>query len=285
MSAQGQRRKGFVVSIVGLILVILGVLWLAVIFPALDKLPTDYERTLYFDGNFTVLNPATQSMDFFLIEQIIDQKGNGTEDGALLIHEKRTIFRTDTTPPTDISFIYGDESTLAVNRHTLKFVPDIDERHREGYWGPPRGLGKGDTFDLYHDGANRALTARYVRDDTFRGMKVAIFQIQEGNISRGDNTYLDVSLTLTIHSKSGTVVNQDSTTITSIDMGGPGGPVQVQISNVWYAERTIVDLMDTARDAGKMLMWFEDVIPWVLIGLGAFMVVIDTVFLGRRKAA
>lgn len=287
MATQSQGRKGFVVSVVGLILVILGVLWLAVIFPALDKMPADYERTLYFDGDFTVLNPATQSMVNFPIEQILEQKATGTQDGALLIHEKRTVENAVTGD--DLSAYYGDESILAVDRHTLKFATDIDERDRAGYWGPPRGLGEGDTFDLYHDGADEALTARYVKDETFREMKVVVFQIQEGNIAIGTDPtshlplLLDVTLTLTIDPKTGTVVNQDSTTTTSIDMMGT--KVSVQISNVKYAERTIVDLMDVAEDAGKMLMWFESVIPWVLIGLGAFMVVIDTIFIGRRKAS
>jgi hydrogenase maturation factor len=289
MAAEKQRRRGFVVSIVGLILVILGVLWIAVIFPALDKIPTDYARTYYFDGNFTVLNPDTQSMDFFPIEQILAQKANGTQGGALLIHEKRTVLRTDTTPPTDISLMYGDESTLAVDRHTLKFVTDIDERHRTGYWGPPRGLGKGDTFDLYNPGANKPLTARYEKDDEFRGMKVVIFKIQEGNITIGTDPtshltlLMDTTITLTIDPKTGTVVDQDSTTTTSMDMMGTKVPVQ--ISNIRYAESTIVDLMDVAKDAQRSLLWFETVIPWVLIGLGAIMVIIDAAFISKRKAA
>lgn len=287
MATTSRGRKGFLVSVVGLILVVLGVLWLAVIFPALDKIPTGYERTFYFEGDFTVGPPGNSTS--FPIEQIIHQKGSGTKDGALLIQEKRTVFRTDTTPPTDISFRYGDESTLAVDRHTLKFATDIDERNRSGYWGPPRGLGEGDTFELYHDGAGKPLTARYVREETFRGMRVVVFQIQEDNIARGTDPtsglplLLDVRLTLTIDPKSGTVVNQDSTTTTSMSMMGQEIPVQ--ISNVRYAERTIGELLDVARDAQRSLLWFEAVIPWVLVGVGAFMVVIDTLFIGRRKVA
>jgi len=284
MATEKKGRRGFIVSAVGLVLVILGVLWVAVIFPSLDKMPTDYERTLYFDGDFTVLDPATQSVISFPIEQTLAQKATGTEDGALLIHEKRTIINTAIN--VDVSNVYGDESTLAVDRHTLKFVPTIDERGRTGYWGPPRGLGKGDSFDLWNDGAQKPLPVKYVRDDEFRGMKVVIFETDEGNITitdpRSQTTLLfDINLQLTIDPKTGTVVDQDSTSTTSMSV--MGNKVPVQISNVRYAEENIVDLMDVAKDAQNMLLWFETVIPWVLIGVGAILVIIDTLFLSRRK--
>jgi hydrogenase maturation factor len=288
LGAERQRRRGFVVSIVGLILVILGVLWVAIIFPALDKMPTDYARTYYFDGNFMVVDPATQLMESFPIEQILEQKANGTQDGALLIHEKRTILRTDTNPATDISSIYGDESTLAVDRHTLKFVPDIDMMHRTGYWEPPRGLGKDNSsFDLWNPGANEPLTAEYMQTEDFRGMKVVLFRIDAGNITlpgaeSSVTLYYKTTIDLLIDPRTGTVVDQDSVSITSLD---PMGSMPVQISNVRYAETTIVDQMDVAKDAQRMLLWFETVIPWVLIGLGAIMVIIDAAFISRTKAA
>jgi len=285
MASQKKAKKGFVVSIVGLILVILGVLWLAVIFPWMDKVPTDYARDFYFDGNFTVMNPATQQMDTFPIEQVIVHEATGTQDGALLIHEKRTVENAATE--TDISAVYGDESTLAVDRHTLKFVPEIDERGRTGNWGPPRGLGEGDTFDLWNPGANKPLAVKYVEDDVFRGMNVVLFRIDETNIPIGTNPvtqmdmYLSTIIDLTIDPKTGTVVDQDSVTTTSMDMMGQKIPVQ--ISNVRYADQTIDDLMDVAKDAQGMLLWFETIIPWLLIGIGAVMVVIDTLFLGRKQ--
>jgi Porin PorA len=272
---------------VGLVLVILGILWITVIFPSLDKVPTSYERTYYFEGNFTVLNPATQSMDFFPIAQTLAQQANGTQDGALLIHEKRTVLRTDTIPSTDISLIYGDESTLAIDAHTLKFMPSIDERHRTGYWGPPRGLGKDkSSFDLWNEGAQEPLTARYLEEVEFRGMKVVLFRIDEGNITITDpQTHLPLMMSTTINlwidPRTGTVVDQDSTTTTSMDIAG--NIVPLQISNVRYAESTIVDLMGVAKDAARSLFLFTTVVPWVLIGIGVVLVIIDTIFIGRRR--
>jgi hypothetical protein len=43
--------------------------------------------------------------------------------------------------------------------------------------------------------------------------------------------------------------------------------------------------MDVAKDAQRALFWMETVIPWVLIGIGAIMVIIDAAFISTRKAA
>jgi hypothetical protein len=283
MASQKKAKKGFIVSVVGLILVIIGVLWLAVIFPWMDKVPTDYGHTYYFDGSFQFF---TQQGNLTIpIAQTLAQEATGTEGNALLIHEVRTVKNAITQE--GLGPEYNDESTLAVDRHTLEFVPEIDERGRTGQWGPPRGLGEGDSFDLWNEGAHKPMAAKYVEDYEFRGMKVVLFRIDETNIPIGTNPatqmdmYLSTIIDLTIDPKTGTVVDQDSVTTTSIDMMGQKIPVQ--ISNVRYAEQTIVELMDVAKDAQNMLLWFETVIPWLLIGVGGIMVVIDTLFLGRKQ--
>ena len=283
MVSQKKAKKGFIVSVVGLILVIIGVLWLGVIFPWLDKVPTDYGHTYYFDGSFQFF---TQQGNLTIpIAQTLAQEATGTEGNALLIHEVRTV--NNAIIQEGLGPEYNDESTLAVDRHTLEFVPEIDERGRTGQWGPPRGLGEGDSFDLWNEGAHKPMAAKYVEDYEFRGMNVVLFRISETNIPIGTNPatqmdmYLSTIIDLTIDPKTGTVVDQDSVTTTSIDMMGQKIPVQ--ISNVRYAEQTIVELMDVAKDAQNMLLWFETVIPWLLIGVGGVMVVIDTLFLGRKQ--
>jgi len=286
MSAQSGRR-GTIVCVVGIVLVILGVIWSTVIFPSLSKVPTDLDKTLYFDGNFTVPDQATGSMVTFPIEQILQQNGNGTQDGALFVHEKYTVKNAATGD--DISAYYGIEQTLAVDRKTLEIVTNIDEQHRSGYWGPPKGLGEGDTFDLWNPGAYRALKATYVKDDTFRGLKVVIFQIDAKDISLGNDTQtqlpllMDTVINLTIEPKTGVVADEDALTTTSLSMGGQKVPVV--ITYVRYAERTIVDLVDTANDARGKLLLAETVIPWVLGGVGAILVLIGLMLMTRKRGA
>ena len=290
MAAEGKPKKRFIVSIVGLLLVILGVVWITAILPAIDKVPLDYDREYHFVGNFTVTNPLTQEVDEFPVRIHREWEANGTADGALLIHEVRTVINTETGD--DISAIYGDESTLAIDRRTREFVTDVDERGREGYWSPPPRLGVGDTFELYHPSARGPLPANVVREEDFRGLKVLVIEISGENIPLGpdpqsgmDNYLTKAEITMLVEPSSGTVVDEHSLVVRSLDMTGLGlGIEEVYRSVVVYAEETIVDLMDTAKSARTMLLWFRTIIPWLLIGLGAVMVLIDVLVLPRIQA-
>lgn len=282
----GGNRWGAVLSLAGVVLVIIGILWLNLIFPALAKMPTDYARTYYFEGSFSVLNAATQSMDTFPIQQALAQEATGTQNGALLIHEKRTVKNAVTGD--DLSAYYGDESTLAVDRKTLKFVKELDERERYGYWAPPRGLGEGDSFEIWNPSVNKPLTASYVRSQEFQGLKVVVFRIEASDVSVGTHPQTQLPLlvsttvNLLIEPKSGTVVDQTAITKVSMDMGVQKVPVQ--IANVKWTQGTINEMVDVAKSADTKLLWFETIIPWLLVGLGAVLLIIGVVFMVRKRA-
>jgi len=276
MAAQRKGLRGYrliILAVVGAVLVIFGALWMSVIFPSLDKVPTDYENTYYFEGTFSVMNPATMGMDSFPVEQTLKQEAVGTQDGALLIHEVRTVTNAETGE--DISAVYGDEGTLAVDRSTLEFQQEIDEAGRRGQWGPPRPLTAGDSYDLWHPGALQPLTATYLRSEDFRGLGVFVFEINEADINIGTEPQSGFPLLLTttitqwVEPASGTVVYNDSITTTSVDYMGQKIPVQ--ISELRYTEGTIAGMMDTARSAKWMLLWFRTLVPWIAIGFGCFL--------------
>ncbi|UCC61107.1 MAG: DUF3068 domain-containing protein [Dehalococcoidia bacterium] len=277
MAAQSKGLRGYrliILAVVGAVLVIFGALWMSVIFPALDKVPTDYGNTYYFEGTFSVINPATMGMDSFPVEQTLTQEAVGTQEGALLIHEVRTVANSATGE--DISSVYGDEGILAVNRSSLEFQQEIDEAGRRGQWGPPRPLAEGDSYDLWHPGAGKPLTANYMRSEDFRGLGVLVFKIDEVDIDIGTEPQSGVPLLLSttikqwVEPSSGTVVYNESITTTSVDFMGQKMPVQ--ISELKYTEGTIAGMMDTARSAKWMLLWFRTLVPWIAIGFGCFLV-------------
>ena len=287
-----KQRKGLrgyrtiILSLVGAALAIFGALWIAVIFPSLDKIPTNYEKTLSFDGAFTIANPATQSLDTIPITQTLEQKAIGTEGNVLLIKEVRKV--TNSATGTDLSAIYGSESTLAVDRHTLAFVSNLGDMPREGQWAPPKGLGEGDSFLIWNPAAYRALEAKYVSSEQFRGLDVVVFKIYEKNLLLGPdprannlNAYLSTEIILKIEPASGTVVDQNAVTTMSYDMPMMG-KVPSFISNVKYAESTITDLMNTARSASWLLLWFRTLIPCITIGFGAILVISCAVLVAVR---
>lgn len=291
MAAKTKRRglRGYriiILALVGAALAIFGALWTALIFPSLDKIPVDYAKTLNFDGTFMVANPATQSLDTIPITQTMEQEATGTEGNVLLIKEVRKV--TNSATGTDLSSIYGGESTLAVDRSTLAFVPNLGDIPREGQWAPPKGLGEGDTFLLWNPAAYRALEAKYVSSEQFRGLNVVVFKIDEKNLLLGPdprannlNAYLSTEITLKIEPSSGTVVDQNAVTTMSYDVPTMG-MVPSLVSNIKYAESTITDLMDTARSASWMLLLFKTVIPWIAIGFGAMLVISSAIIVAVR---
>lgn len=288
MAAQRKGLRGYrliILAVVGAVLVIFGALWMSVIFPALDKVPTDYDNTYYFEGTFSVMNPATMGMDSFPVEQTLQQEAVGTQDGALLIHEIRTVVNSETGA--DISAVYGAEGTLAIDRSTLQFQQEIDEAGRWGQWGPPRPLAAGDSYDLWHPGVRQPLTATYQRSEDFRGLGVFVFEINEADINIGTEPQsgfpllLSTTITQWVEPSSGTVVYNDSITTTSVDFMGQKVPVQ--ISELRYAEETTAGLMDTARSAKWMLLWFRTLVPWIAIGFGCFLVGASAVTVAVRS--
>ena len=285
MATQKLGWSGIILSVIGIVLVIVGILWVTVIFPALAQIPKDYERTYYFDGTFSVLNSETQSMDSFPIEQALAQKANGTKDGAMLIHEKSTVVNSATG--TDLSAYYGDESTMAIERKTLKFMPAVDERGRTGYWAPPMGLGPASSFAIYIDSVNEPLTATYVKSEEFQGLKVVVFQVSASDVSLGTNPqnglamYSSTTVSLTIEPKTGTVVDQIAVATTSMDMGG--NKVPVLVANVGWTDATIKDLVDVGRNGLSMLFWFQSILPWLLIGIGAVLLIIGAGLMIRKQ--
>jgi hypothetical protein len=276
---------GGLLAVIGVVLVILGLVWMTVIFPAMAQISTGYAHTYYSDGTFSVLNSDTQSMDSFPIEQALAQKANGTKDGAMLIHEKSTVVNSATG--TDLSAYYGDESTLAIERKTLKFMPAVDERGRTGYWAPPMGLSPASSFAIYIDSVNEPLTATCVKSEELQGLKVLVFQVSASDISLGTNPqnglamYSSTTVSLTIEPKTGTVVDQIAVATTSMDMGG--NKVPVLVANVGWTDATIKDLVDVAKDGLGMLFWFQAILPWLLIGIGAVLLIIGAGLMIRKQ--
>ncbi|MEE8469728.1 MAG: porin PorA family protein, partial [Dehalococcoidia bacterium] len=178
---------------------------------------------------------------------------------------------------------------IAIDRSTLEMVPEYGDMSRQGQWAPPKLLGEGDSFLLWNPAANMPLEAKYVRSDTFQGLDVVVFKIDEPNVSLGPDPlaygmekYLSTEITLTIEPSSGAVVDQSAMTTFSYDIPQMGLAPSF-ISTVAYSDGTIAEMMDTARSARWLLLWFRTLIPWMAIALGAVLVVSPpTMFVIKR---
>ncbi len=152
-------------------------------------------------------------------------------------------------------------------------------------WGWARGV----AFAIYIDSVNEPLTATYVKSEEFQGLKVVVFQASASDVSLGTNPqnglamYSSTAVSLTIEPKTGTVVDQSAVATTSMDMGG--NKVPVLVANVGWTDATITDLVNVAKDGLGMLFWFQAVLPWLLIGIGAVLLILGVILIARRRGA
>ena len=256
-------------AIAGIILVVVGVLWMTAIFPALAKMPADYEREIYFDGNFNVFDLATQQLQEIPIVMVRDHEAVGVEGNALLIKEVVTF--TNAQDGTDLSERFGSEEDLAVDRSTRQHVPGLGDMDRDGGFGFPSWVSKEQSYPVWNPKAAAALDAHFVAEEEFRGLKALVFQIDENDIVAPASEQMpvegtmDTTITFRVEPVTGITITNDSLTIVRVPMIGED---PVFIGTTSFAEQSIAELVDLAVSIRTKLLWFHTYLPWLLIGLG-----------------
>ncbi len=256
-------------AIAGIILVVFGLLWMTVIFPALAKMPADYERKIYFDGNFNVYDLAAQQLQEIPIIMVRDHESVGVEGNALLIKEVVTF--THAQDGTDLSEQFGSEDDLAVDRSTRQHVPGLGDMDREGGFGFPSWVSKEQSYPVWNPKAAAALDAYFVAEEEFRGLKVLVFRIDEKDIVAPATEQMpvegtmDTTITFRVEPVTGITITNDSLTTVRVPMMGED---PVFIGTTSFAEESIAELVDLAASNRTKLLWFHTYLPWLLIGLG-----------------
>jgi len=264
-----RKRYLLATAIVGIILVVVGVLWMTVIFPALAKMPADYEREICFNGNFNVFDLATQQLQEIPVIMVREHKAVGVEGNVLLIKEVVTF--THAQDGTDISEQFGSESTLAVDRSTREHVSGLGDMDREGGFGFPSWVSKEQSYPIWNPKAAASMDAHFVAEEEFRGLKVLVFQIDEKDVVAPPDEQMpvegtmDTTITFRVEPVTGVTITNESLTTVRVPMMGED---PVFIGTTTFAEETIAELMDLAVSNRTKLLWFRTYLPWLLIGLG-----------------
>ncbi len=264
-----RKRYLLATTIVGIILVVVGVLWMMVIFPALAKMPADYERNIRFNGNFNVFDLATQQLQEIPVIMVREQDTVGVEGNVLLIKEVVTF--NNAQDATDLSEQLGSESTLAVDRSTRQHVSGLGDMDREGGFGFPSWVSKEQSYPIWNPKAAASMDAHFVAEEEFRGLKVLVFQIAEKDIVAPADEQMpvegtmDTTITFRVEPVTGVTITNDSLTTVRVPMMGED---PVFIGTTTFTEETIADLVDIAVSNRTKLLWFHTYLPWLLIGLG-----------------
>jgi len=278
------KRCWLVTAIVGVVLIVLGVVWMTAIFPALEKMPADYERETYFDGDYKVFDLATQQLQEIPVEMVRAHKTVDVVGNALIIDEVVTVSHAQAG--VDLSEQLGSQSQLAVDRTTRQHVPGLGDKDRVGGFGFPSWVDKAQSYPIWNPKAADSLEAHFVAEEEFRGLKVLVFEIDEMNLVVPPDERMPVAgtmdtiITFRVEPVSGTTVTNESETTVRVPMMGEA---PVFFGTTSFAEETIADLVDVAGSARTKLLWFRTYLPWLLIGLG--LIALVAVAIGVTRTA
>jgi hypothetical protein len=259
----------------GIILLILGILWLTVIFPSLEKVPSDYERDYTFTGNYSSLNQSTMQMDVIPVILTRELRGNGTASSCLVIDQ--TITHNPPIQPVDFS-------QLKVDAKTRKYVPECYDNPQTApreQWSPPGHLEEEEDFMLWSPSTMRPVNVTYLGKEEYEGITVFNYEGKAEDVSLGDYI-IDTFIELKVEPLSGVPVGQHSITSRSMEMA-PGMVIEVFVSDIEFGEESVEYLVDLAKDSKTKIQWFGSYVPWILICFGIVLVVVSAAVILRNE--
>ena len=269
----------------GLLLIVGTLIWITLVEPRFEKLPTDLNESLKSTG--TIELTASKVKIPISIQET--QRAISTKGDVLIVED-----RTDSTPDILTSTI-----TLGVDRSSRKLVSGYGDRERSGLWTFPIRT-KQHTYSLWSDTAGRPTDAHFVGKEKLDGLEVYVFKTEEPNLP------LDMSV-INIGSLFGPGIKEPFTQDMVIDDKiEPNTGIEVSFRNeknisgtnlagektlvatliYQYTDDTIAHQIKDAKHHKTQLLWATRYGIWIGIGSGIVLLLLGTIGIlrARRKA-
>jgi hypothetical protein len=281
------RMKGWSLglTISGLVLVIFAIVFLLAIFPAMAKLPADYNKVIDFEGVYMVLNADTQTMDEIPVCVERTQLATDVEGNVLIISE--TVGCTHALAGMELEQ-FGAYGELSVDRSTRAYVSDqADGMPRSGQFCFPSDTQQ-ESHAMWISSAGRPLTASYTGEEEFHGLTVYNFTISEQDLDIGSQEgtgipqTMDTVVNLKVEPVSGATVYTESNSTYNLVLG-PDTKMPYYISSLVFTNDTIDELVDYAASGRSLILWVSFYGFWIVIALGAALVITGVVLAFRKQ--
>ena len=278
------RLKGWSLGLTtfGLALVVFALVWLLAIFPAMAKLPADYEQEYTFDGSIMQLNSETMSLDEIPTDIVRLLTATGTEDDVLLLQQDINIYHAEAgILLTSTSEVYG------LDRTTRENVAGYGNMDRSGQFTFPAGVEQ-ETYSFWSSSAMTTLPANFVSEETFQGITVYNFKIDSSDLPAGTMEGTDAPQTMDVLTEikvepvSGVPVYTTTTTTVKAQLMS-GDPTPIYVNSMAFTSETIDEMVDLAESSRSLILWTTLYGFWIAIGVGAVLVVTGVVIAIRRK--
>lgn len=255
-------------SLLGLVLIVFSTIWITVIEPGYEKLPTDLDETWKID---TVVSLEGTGVEMDLsVERV--QKAIDVQDGVLIIEE------TVTSKPLPL---LDEVITRGVDRSSKKLVPGYGDSTISALWAYPIGVKK-QTYAVWADTAGNAPDARFMGEEKIDGLKVYAFNTDEKDLPfdpddmgvtslipseiAGPYT-LDWLLDEKVEPYTGIVVDAQSV---KQFFGTNDDNVKTLVGTMVqkYSQETVAEKISDAKHYKTQLLWATRYGLWIGYGLG-----------------
>ena len=275
-------------TIVGAVLVVFALVWLFAIFPAMAKMPTDYERTYTFEGFVGQFNSDTMSLDEIPTDVDRILTAHGTEDDVLLLQQDINIYVAQHVPQVGGDLIRSTSDIYGLDRTTRENVPGYGDMDRSGQFTFPAGT-EPETYSFWSSSAMTTLPANFVSEETYHGITVYKFKIDVSDLPAGTMQgtdapqTMDVLTEIKVEPTCGIPVYTSTTTTMKAQLM-PGDPMPIYINSMSFTSETIDKMVDLAKDSRTMILWATVYGFWIAIGVGVVLIAVGVVMFARAKA-
>jgi hypothetical protein len=289
-----KKRVGVVSAVLGVALLILGIVWMTVIFPKMSAIPADLHYIIHTQGSVELLDQQTLQPVQYEVKGTRDYWVERCSGNTAYIYEDITF--VDAESLQDLPTL-ATNALYAVDRTSRQNVPGYGDQDRNGYWCFPLFVEKGKDYPLWLTGNPATLDGKYMGEEEYMGIHVLRYRFEtpeEGLVvPKGLFTpemkihqWLEMKVEPISGTGVGFVGSTRRTTMIPVpdDLFPSTVPPQLVEMTVYndlltYAPETTDMLVGDAKYAAKMLPIIRTYVPWSLIGLGLLLAMVSAVLL------
>jgi hypothetical protein len=288
-----KKRTGILLVIAAAILITFGAVWVMIIFPGMEKLPTDLNEELQYQATVTSLDPETYQVATY--DAIATRTCQAVDHSGDTIYIAEDVSFIDSNTGQQIPWLQQSE-LMAVDRVSRTHVPGSGDMNREGAWMFPLYVEAGHDYPVWV--GPTALYAHYIGEEDFQGLNVLVYEISSPDegiiIPAGTSTpqmQLHDWITVKVEPNSGTAVYYESISTRTAEIPiideATGGitytDMTVYENSMVYTDGTIQQQISDARHYKLQLSWGNNYLPWLVFGLGAVIGLLGAILMVRGK--
>lgn len=261
------RLAAVIFFVFGACIITLGAVWLNVLAPRMERLPTDFRWEEVLEGSYQVLNPATGQLDETAVTVRRTREIAGAEGDRAFIVERVTTTLSTGEPAPGFPFV---ETNLVVDRLTRLYLPGSQ---RYGGMVFPTDVRRGAVHSMWVEALQRALPARYDGSTELEGLEVYRFtvNVQDSELTADPESDLprvgDVYIEYLVEPRSGHIVDTVSRSRISL-LDPEKGKTPLFIGDVGFTDDTVARNLSSAKGARMKLILLGSYVPWLVMGLG-----------------